>query len=153
MNRLVFLLVSGLVFHLTGFSQERTYKIGCIGFYNLENLFDTLDTPDVLDTEFTPEGPKLWSSQRYQEKLDHLARVISALGTEKTPDGVALLGVSEIENRSVLEDLIMQPALATRNYQIVHFDSPDLRGVDVGLLYQPKYFQVTGAKSDRKSVV
>lgn len=131
--------------HLT--AQKQTYKVGLIGFYNVENLFDTIDTPDVLDTEFTPGGIKGYTPAVYAEKLQNLSRVISELGTELSPDGVALLGVAEIENRKVLEDLVVQPALAKRNYQIVHYDSPDRRGVDVGLLYNPKYFTVTESRA------
>lgn len=126
---------------------QQQFKIACIGFYNVENLFDTVDSPDTNDEEFLPEGTRHWTPEVYREKQNNLARVISELGTELTPDGVAILGVSEIENRQVLEDLVKQPALASRNYQIVHFDSPDRRGIDVGLIYQPKYFTVTGSKA------
>ena len=76
-----------------------------------------------------------------------MARVISELGTSLTPDGLALLGVAEIENQRVLEDLVKEPALAARNYQIVHYNSPDRRGIDVGLLYHPKYFTVQNSRS------
>lgn len=126
---------------------QQEYSIAAIGFYNLENLFDTLDTPDVRDEEFTPQGGKRYNTALYQEKLNHLASVIAELGTEKTPHGLALLGVAEIENRSVLEDLTQQPEIADRNYQIAHYDSPDERGIDVGLLYNPTYFQVTNSKA------
>lgn len=129
------------------FAQQKQYKVGCIGFYNFENLFDTLDTPDVRDTEFTPDGSRLWNTRIYQKKLDQLTRVVSELGTELTPDGVALLGVAEIENRSVLEDFVAHPTIKNRNYQIVHYDSPDHRGIDVALLYQPKYFKLTDSKA------
>lgn len=121
-------------------SAQAEYKVVCVGFYNLENLFDTEDDPKINDTEFTPEGANHYTKEIYQEKLSHLARVISLLGTGTTPDGVALLGVSEVENRGVLEDLIAQPQLADRHYQIVHYDSRDRRGIDVALLYQEKYF-------------
>lgn len=128
-------------------AQEQQYKVAAIGFYNLENLFDTLDTPDVRDSEFTPQGSKNYNSKIYREKLDHLAQVISEMGTELTPHGPALLGVSEIENKSVLEDLVAHPKIADRNYQIVHYDSPDKRGIDVALLYQPQYFAVIRSKA------
>ncbi|MCB0638831.1 MAG: endonuclease/exonuclease/phosphatase family protein [Lewinella sp.] len=128
-------------------AQEQSYQIGLIGFYNLENLFDTLDTPGVNDTEFTPSGPKLYGTRIYQEKLDNLTRVVAQMGTDLTPDGISILGVSEIENRSVLEDFVAHPRIADRNYQIVHYDSPDRRGVDVGLIYNPKYFTVTESRA------
>ncbi|MCB0824073.1 MAG: endonuclease/exonuclease/phosphatase family protein [Bacteroidales bacterium] len=121
-----------------------------MGFYNLENLFDTINNKELfLSEEFTPESEKQWTSQRYHEKLNHMAEVISKIGTDVTPDGVALLGVSEIENRGVLEDLVKESSIADRDYQIVHYDSPDRRGVDVGLLYQPKYFEVVNSASHR----
>jgi hypothetical protein len=128
------------VISLSIFGQN-DYRVACIGFYNLENLFDTLDTPDKDDAEFLPDGGNQYNSFVYYDKLKNLSRVISELGTENTPDGVALLGVAEIENRSVLEDLALQPALKSRNYKIVHEESPDGRGVDVALLYNPKYFR------------
>ncbi len=142
----IFLLLFLLAASTLG-AQKQAYKIAAIGFYNLENLFDTLDSPTTNDADFLPRGRLLWNSERYWIKQANMAKVISLLGTEKTPDGLALLGVCEIENRQVLEDLVKQPALKARNYQIVHYDSPDERGIDVGLLYQPKYFTVTGSRS------
>ena len=123
------------------------YKVASIGFYNLENLFDTIDSPTTNDVDFLPGGRLLWNTEKYISKQKNMSKVISQLATELTPDGVALLGVAEIENRKVLEDLIAQQDLKSRNYKIVHFDSPDERGIDVGLLYQPKYFTLTGARS------
>lgn len=136
---------------LTIYAQpQKAYNVACIGFYNLENLFDTINNKELfLSEEFTPESEKQWTSQRYHEKLNHMAEVISKIGTDVTPDGVALLGVSEIENRGVLEDLVKESSIADRDYQIVHYDSPDRRGVDVGLLYQPKYFEVVNSASHR----
>lgn len=141
------LLVAGLLFAAALSAQTAEYKIAAIGFYNLENLFDTLDSPTTNDADFLPGGRLHWDSEKYQIKEANMAKVISLLAADKTPDGVALLGVSEVENRKVLEDLVNQPALKSRNYQIVHFDSPDERGIDVGLLYQAKYFKVTGAEA------
>jgi len=127
---------------LLAFSQAgQSYKVAGVGFYNLENLFDLKDDEGVRDTEFTPEGKNNWTADKYAEKMSHLDDVISEIGTDVTPDGLAILGVAEVENRSVLEDLIKQPKIKERNYQIIHFDSPDKRGIDVGLLYQPKYFK------------
>lgn len=128
---------------LTANAQKTdAYQIGAIGFYNVENLFDIVDDEDVRDSEFTPEGAKNYTNEIYQDKLGKLARVISELATDKTPDGVAILGVSEVENRGVLEDLVQQEKIKDRHYRIVHFDSPDERGIDCGLLYNPKYFTV-----------
>lgn len=145
MNK-TFLLLLFLGF---GFVQAQAqHKIACIGFYNFENLFDTLDTENVRDTEFTPTGDKVYNTKVYEEKLSNLSKVVAQMGTKETgdkiytPDGVALLGVCEIENKSVLEDFVKHPNVKDRNYQIVHYDSPDKRGIDVALLYQPKYFKV-----------
>jgi hypothetical protein len=141
----------GILLGISAHSQpKKAYHVVCIGFYNLENLFDTINNTELyLSEEFTPESEKQWNSERYHEKLNHMAEVIAQIGTDITPDGPALLGVSEIENRGVLEDLVKEPSISDRDYHIVHYDSPDRRGVDVGLLYQPKYFEVTNSASHR----
>ncbi len=123
----------------SAFCQDQ-YKVVNIGFYNLENLFDTLDTPGKLDEEFTPKGTKLYNTALYTDKLTRLSTVISMLGKDVSPDGIAMLGVAEVENRKVLEDLVAQPLLKDMDLQIIHYESEDFRGIDVGLLYQPKYF-------------
>jgi hypothetical protein len=123
-----------------GFSQEKKYKISSIGFYNVENLFDINDDEDVRDTEFTPNGSKNWTQEKYNEKLGNLAKVIADLGVDQNKEGVALLGVSEVENRGVLEDLVKQEAISKRKYKIIHEDSPDKRGIDVALIYQEDLF-------------
>lgn len=132
--------------------ENAKLKVAVAGFYNLENLFDTIVDPDtnkILQEDFTPVGYKNWNTPKYMEKLGNMAKVISEMGTSASPDGVAMLGVCEIENRLVLEDLIKQPALAKRNYKIVHHESPDRRGIDVGFIYNPKYFTVSGSKNYR----
>lgn len=127
--------------HFAG-AQKADYKPVIIGFYNLENLFDTLDNPMVQDEEFTPNGPRNYNGKIYTDKLEKLATVISQMGVEISADGPALLGVAEVENDTVLNDLVKQKLIEKRNYRIVHYDSKDARGVDVGLLYNPKYFTV-----------
>ena len=134
-------------FAISTSAQDQSYKVSLIGFYNLENLFDTINQPDVNDEEFTPTGANNYTVEVYLDKLDKLSEVISLIGLEDSPDGPAILGVSEIENRSVLEDLVKHPKIKSRNYQIVHHDSPDIRGVDVGMLYNPKYFKVRKSES------
>ncbi|MBL7825409.1 MAG: endonuclease/exonuclease/phosphatase family protein [Saprospiraceae bacterium] len=137
-----------IVFANNLFAQKTdNYKVASIGFYNLENLFDTIDSPTTNDEDFLPGGRLLWNTEKYLSKQHNMAKVISLLGNELSPDGVSVLGVSEVENRKVLEDLVQQPELKSKNYQIIHFDSPDERGIDVGLLYQPKYFTPLGSKA------
>ena len=108
-------------------------------FYNIENLFDLKDDPHKNDDDFTPGGKLQWNEERYNKKLSNLAYVIERLGGDNTsPD---ILGLCEVENVEVLKDLVKQQAIKSRNYQIIHFDSPDERGIDVALLYDPKVFQ------------
>jgi hypothetical protein len=140
-----------------GCQSSKTTAAGtpvCIGFYNLENLFDTIVDPDtslILRDEFTPRAEKKYNSERYYQKLSNMARVIADMAKTETPDGPAIIGVCEVENRRVLDDLVKMPAIASRKYSIVHFDSPDERGIDVALLYQEKYFKP--AKSSTHSVI
>ena len=125
----------------TVFTQVKHASVCVVAFYNLENLYDTIDNPLVNDDDFTPTGVKQYNSIIYWDKLSKLATVISKIGTDFSPTtGPALLGVAEIENDTVLADLVQHPLLKKRNYQIIHFDSKDARGIDVALLYHPKYF-------------
>ena len=123
-------------------AQKKQYKSAIIGFYNLENLFDTINNTLINDEEFLPSGIRNYNTAIYRDKLTKLASVIAQMGTAYTPDGPAILGVAEIENDTVLNDLIKETQLKKRNYQFVHYDSKDARGVDVGLLYNPTYFSV-----------
>ncbi len=109
-----------------------------VAFYNLENLFDTDDDPMKDDQEFLPASESQWTPERYQQKLTNLASVIKNLGDA---DGPELLGVCEIENRKVLEDLTTQPVLKPYNYRIIHFESPDVRSIDVALFYKEGVFR------------
>lgn len=122
--------------------QKNNFRVGLIGFYNLENFFDTIDEPKVADEEFTPNSPKHYTSAVYWDKVGRLATVLSQIGTEVSPDGLSIVGVAEVENESVLRDLVQHEKLKSRNYKIVHYDSHDPRGIDVALLYNPKYFRV-----------
>jgi len=117
-----------------------------IGFYNLENLFDIYDDPAKNDEEFLPEGKNNWTEAKYKKKQHNMASVIRAMHDD---NGCwhALLGVSEVENRLVLEDLVSQSEIADANYQIVHYDGPDRRGVDVALLYDPAQFKFIESRS------
>jgi predicted extracellular nuclease len=145
MKKIVFLLILS---PLLTFSQQKTsYKVAIIGFYNLENLYDTIDNPKVNDDEFTPQGPRNYNSKIYWNKIDKLASVIAQMGSDVSPDGPAILGVAEIENDTVLNDLVHHSSIKSRNYKIVHYDSKDFRGVDVALLYNPKYFTPLESKA------
>lgn len=124
-------------------AQKRTYVIG---FYNLENLFDIYDDPAKNDQEFLPDGANNWTQAKYEKKLANMAKVIRSM-KEENGRYHTILGVSEIENRMVLEDLVAQPAIAEANYQIVHYDGPDRRGVDVALLYKPEQFTFLDSES------
>ena len=123
------------------FGQEKKeYQIRTIAFYNLENLFDTTNDSLVFDDDRTPSGKDNWTEDRYWKKIENLSKVISDIGSDNNPSGPDILGVCEAENRTVLEDLINHPALQKKNYGIIHFDSPDERGIDVGLLYAKSSF-------------
>lgn len=125
--------------------QKRTKH--AIGFYNLENLFDIKDDPKTLDDDFTPDGWKEWNSYKYDKKLKKLSKVIAQIGKKETGTSPSLVGVAEVENRAVLKDLITTDALKNEGYDIVHYDSPDERGIDVGLLYKKADFKVLASKS------
>lgn len=111
-------------------------------FYNVENLFDTLDTPNKIDEEFTPGSEKHWNTERYHQKIDHLGKVMQAASGESLP---VLIGLCEIENENVLKDLIQSNNLSSGNYNFIHYESPDERGIDCALLYNKKLF--TSVKS------
>ena len=120
---------------------QNKYKVSLIGFYNLENLYDTVNNTMVDDEEFLPNSERHYNGRIYRDKLDRLASVISQMGTDINPDGLAILGVAEIENDTVLTDLANTALLKGRNLKFVHYNSPDRRGVDVGMFYNPKYFK------------
>lgn len=145
MKRIIFLPLLLLAFSFSQ-AQKQQYKVAIVGFYNLENFYDTVDNPAINDDEFTPKGDKNYNSEIYWNKVQHLATVISQMGTDITPDGPALLGTAEIENDTVLNDLVHSPLLKDRNYKFVHYDSRDARGVDVALIYNPKYFTVEDSR-------
>lgn len=116
-------------------SDNGTVKIM---FYNVENYFDTVDNPSTNDEEFTPNGYKHWTFWRYRQKQLKIARVINTIGKWDFP---VIVGMSEVENRQVLEALIKYTPLSTANYQIIQKESPDRRGIDVAMFYIKEKFQ------------
>ncbi|WNM19585.1 endonuclease/exonuclease/phosphatase family protein [Flavobacterium capsici] len=137
----------GLFAIMSANGQTKKYNIHTVAFYNLENLFDTINGPNN-DEEWLPNGAMSWTGAKYKQKLHNLARVISEIGTSENPNNSpTLLGCCEIENRGVLEDLVKEPLLINKDYGIVHFDSPDKRGIDVGFLYQKKHFKPTSYRN------
>lgn len=135
------LLVAAMALGGSLSAQAKKYMNFGVAFYNLENLFDTINNNGKYDLEYSPQGKNKWDSHKFNSKVKNMAYVISQMKTKTTPDGPALLGVCEIENKSVLEALVSQDAIKDMNLQIIHHDSPDRRGVDVGLLYNPKFFK------------
>lgn len=123
-------------------AQQKKFSVHTVAFYNFENLFDTINNPNN-DEEWLPNGAQNWTSKKYHQKLVNLSRVLSEIGSTENTNSPTLIGGCEIENRGVLEDLIKEPKMAIHDYGIVHFDSPDKRGIDVALLYQKKHFKPT----------
>lgn len=141
-----FFIIMALM-HVSMWSQKANYRIGCIAFYNVENLFDYIDNPTTLDDDRTPDGKDHWTQEVYHQKIENTARVLSEIGTAVTGKPPLLIGLAEIENFSVLKDLVIHKFLKKYNYGIIHFDSPDRRGIDVALLYQKTAFTVLSAKA------
>ncbi len=122
--------------------QQKRYALYGAAFYNLENLFDTLHDAGKNDYEYLPNGANKWGKMKYEAKLHNMARVLSELCTDKLPAGPAFVGVSEVENSNVLDDLLKQPALASRGWKYVDYPGVDRRGIECALLYNPRLFQV-----------
>ncbi len=147
-NRLIgiFIAISAVLALSPAAFAQKVQKSHVIGFYNLENLFDTYHDEGKNDYEYLPEGANQWTEAKYRKKLHNMAEVIRAM---KDDNKVwhTILGVSEIENRNVLEELVIQPEIAEANYQIVHYDGPDRRGVDCALFYRPDQFTLLESRS------
>lgn len=126
---------------LTTFKQKRPQTVA---FYNVENLYDTEVNPRNKD--YTPTGAMQWTQERYQTKLNNIATVISTLGSKEGP---AIIGLSEVENSKVIEDLLNTSPLRKKGYKIIHHESEDPLGLDVALLYKENSFKLTGHKAIR----
>ncbi len=147
MKKYIYILLVSLVLPFSANAQKaQGPKSHIIGFYNLENLFDTYDDPAKNDEQYLPNGQNKWTPEKYAKKVHNMAKVIRAMKDENKVYHT-ILGVSEIENRLVLEDLVSDPQIADAQYEIVHYDGPDRRGVDVGLLYDPRRFRFLEGES------
>lgn len=139
------LMVNLLFFYVTTYGQEtRSGENFTIVFYNVENLFDIEDDPFSEDDEFTPGSEKQWNRERYTKKLDDIAEVLSSIPGKDLP---GIIGLCEVENKKVLKDLTGTRKLRKKEYGIVHEDSPDIRGIDVALLYRKDRFDMVDHKS------
>lgn len=145
-SKLLVIIFIGITFSAVT-AQEKKYAMHTVAFYNFENLFDTIDGPND-DAEWLPNGMQNWTGKKYKQKLTNMSRVLSAIGTNEQHKAMpVLIGGCEIENRLVLEDLVKHKTLLPSDYGIVHFDSPDKRGIDVALLYQKKHFKPISFKN------
>ncbi len=153
MKQLMLIVLAILALAMPSQAQNKKYALYGVAFYNLENLFDTIpNNPQGRDLEYTPGGEKQWTGERYWKKISNLAYVISKMSSDRLPMGPAIIGVSEIENRTVLADLVKDPAIKDRGYKIVHHDGPDPRGVDVGMLYNPRLFKFRNVTNHRLKI-
>ena len=139
MRKILLLFTAFLL--LTGCASFLPDDAYVIGFYNVENLFDTEHDPGKNDQAFTPEGENAWTPDKYEKKLANIASVIRAMA-EKNGRWHTLLGLAEVENDRVLEDLVARPEIAEAGYKFVHVEGPDVRGIDCALLYRPEEFKV-----------
>ncbi|PWH83701.1 endonuclease [Algibacter marinivivus] len=129
-----------LSFFVSTKAQDKKFKIHTIAFYNLENLFDTINDPVKFDDYSPIMELKANREAAYKLKIANMARVISEIGKDITNNTPAIVGVCEVENKQVLEDLVNDSLLVEKNYGIIHYDSPDSRGIDVAFLYQKSLF-------------
>lgn len=141
------LIILSLLISADSFSQKSDYEMSAIAFYNVENLFHPEHDEGKYDQDFTPDGSYRYTEAIYKKKLQNMAFALSQIAIEKVPQGSAVIGLAEVENEKVLVDLIAEPALKDRQLRFVHFESPDARGIDNALLYDPRYFKVLGAQA------
>ena len=127
--------------------EKRNFKIHTIAFYNVENLFDTINDINKNDEASPIMEIKFNRSEIYKKKVKNMASVIADIGSDLVNKSPSIVGLSEVENRNVIEDLLNNKHLLNKNYDIVHYDSPDERGIDVGLIYNKDVFKVNSTKS------
>lgn len=131
-----YLLPALLLLGITGTSLAQN-KL-CIAFYNQENLFDTIDDPHKNDNEFLPSAKKEWNTAKYVRKISNMSKVISSMNDGRLPD---VVGLCEVENKTVLKDLVLDKQMVKAKYDIIHYESPDERSIDNALLYKSKTFR------------
>ena len=142
-----FFVVIGVLLTFLPASAQKKYSVYGVGFYNQENLFDTCHDEGKRDYDFLPTGSYKWNAMKYNHKLNNMSRALADMGTDVLPNiGCAIIGLAEVENSKALDDLIAQPALSARNYQYVHIEGPDRRGIDCALLYNPSLFSVKNTR-------
>jgi predicted extracellular nuclease len=124
--------------------QDNRYTIA---FYNLENFFDTKNDPYLLDDDFTPKGFRKWTKSKFWKKVKKISRAISKIGLEDSQYPPVLVGMAEVENKGVIENLLQTEKLRDFDYDVIHFDSPDERGIDTALIYDKQHFSVLDAET------
>ncbi len=135
------ILLCCLALVLQAQTKQKRFELYGVGFYNLENLFDTIHDEGKNDFEYLPDGTNKWGTMKYVNKVKNMSEVLSEMATDMLPVGMAAVGVSEIENSRVLQALVESDALAARGWKFIHVEGPDRRGVDCGLLYNPALYQ------------
>jgi len=124
--------------------QENLFSLA---FYNAENLFDYKDDTHTLDSDYTPSGKKKWGQYRYQHKINKIGKVISKIGTDNCVFPPVLVGLAEVETKQVAVDILNSETLRYLNYDCVHYESPDERGIDVALLFNKDFFELTHSEA------
>jgi len=144
----ILILLAVLSLNSNAFSQDKkTYKVNSVAFYNVENLFSLEDDEFTVYHDRTPRADAYFTQEIYDAKVKNLAKVISEIGADVTGTTPAVVGFCEVENRAVIEDLVNQKALLSSDYGIVHYHSPDRRGIDVALIYKKGLFLPTNTQS------
>ena len=137
-----------IVISINSIAQEkRNFKIHTIAFYNVENLFDTINDVNKNDEASPIMEIKFNRSEIYNKKVNNMASVIADIGTDLVKKSPSIVGLCEVENRNVIEDLLKDKNLKDKNYEIIHYDSPDERGIDVAMIYNEDVFKITSTKS------
>lgn len=146
--RLMFFFFFLVNIFITGQDSAKIYQSKRniqVAFYNVENLFDTIDDPHKLDNDFLPASNKKWDTKKYNEKLTNLSKVIDAMMPGKY--GPDLIGLCEVESRWVVEDLAVEPLLKRNQYEVVHYESPDKRGIDVAAMYNSRKLKLLATET------